>query len=93
MYAKIKSHPSAATLYGEKLVREGVVTREELERVWAGKKAEMQSEKEGDGTPFVAIARRAPVEPAPVDASVRPSSSPGVNVSWMVLSAGKSVPA
>ena len=32
MYAKIKSHPSAATLYGEKLVREGVVTREELER-------------------------------------------------------------
>jgi len=69
MYAKIKSHPSAATLYGEKLVREGVVTREELERVWAGKKAEMQSEKEGDGTPFVAIARRAPVEPPPVDAS------------------------
>ncbi|HYN03164.1 MAG TPA: multifunctional oxoglutarate decarboxylase/oxoglutarate dehydrogenase thiamine pyrophosphate-binding subunit/dihydrolipoyllysine-residue succinyltransferase subunit, partial [Vicinamibacteria bacterium] len=69
MYAKIKTHPSAATLYGEKLVREGVVTREELERVWAGKKAEMQSEKEGDGTPFVAIARRAPVEPAPVDAS------------------------
>ena len=69
MYARIKSHPSAATLYGEKLVREGVVTREELERVWAGKKAEMQSEKEGDGTPFVAIARRAPVEPAPVDAS------------------------
>ncbi len=69
MYAKIKTHPSAATLYGEKLVREGVVTREELERVWAEKKAEMQSEKEGDGTPFVAIARRAPVEPAPVDAS------------------------
>ena len=69
MYAKIKSHPSAATLYGEKLVREGVVTREELERVWAAKKAEMQSKKEGDGTPFVAIARRAPVEPPPVDAS------------------------
>ena len=69
MYAKIKTHPSAATLYGEKLVREGVVTREELETVWAGKKAEMQSAKEGDGTPFVAIARRAPVDPAPVDAS------------------------
>jgi 2-oxoglutarate dehydrogenase E1 component len=69
MYARIKSHPSAATLFGEKLVREGVVTREELEGVWAAKKAEMQSEKDGDGTPFVSIARRAPVEPAPVDAS------------------------
>jgi 2-oxoglutarate decarboxylase len=69
MYARIKSHPSAATLYGEKLVREGVVTREELERLWAAKKEEMQSEKDGDGTPFVTIARRAPVEPAAVDAS------------------------
>ena len=44
MYAKIKSHPSAATLYGEKLVREGVVTREELDRIWAEKKAEMSAE-------------------------------------------------
>jgi 2-oxoglutarate dehydrogenase E1 component len=69
MYARIKSHPSAATLFGEKLVREGVVTREELEAVWAAKKAEMQSEQKGDGTPFVTIARRAPVEPGPVDAS------------------------
>jgi len=69
MYAKIKTHPSAAMLYGEKLVREGVVTREELDKLWAGKKAEMQSEKAGDGTPFVAIARREPREPALVDAS------------------------
>ncbi len=69
MYARIKSHPSAATLFGEKLVRDGVVTREELEAVWAAKKAEMQSEKDGDGTPFVTIARRPPIEPAPVDAS------------------------
>ncbi len=67
MYAKIKTHPSAATLYGEKLVREGVVTREDLEKTWAAKKAEMQAEKDGDGSPFVQIARRAPVEPAPVD--------------------------
>jgi 2-oxoglutarate dehydrogenase E1 component len=67
MYAKIKSHPSAATLYGEKLVREGVLAREELDRVWAAKKEAMQSEKGGDGTPFVTIARRAPVEPQPVD--------------------------
>jgi 2-oxoglutarate dehydrogenase E1 component len=69
MYAKIKTHPSAATLYGEKLVREGVLSREDLEKVWAEKKAAMQSEKGGDGTPFVTIARRAPVEPLPVDAS------------------------
>jgi 2-oxoglutarate decarboxylase len=69
MYAKIKTHPSTATLYGEKLVREGVVAREELDRLWAEKKAEMQSEKTGNGTPFVAIARREPREPAPVDAS------------------------
>jgi 2-oxoglutarate dehydrogenase E1 component len=69
MYARIKTHPSAATLYGERLVREGAVAREELDRLWAEKKAEMQSEKAGDGTPFVAIARREPREPAPVDAS------------------------
>jgi 2-oxoglutarate dehydrogenase E1 component len=68
MYARIKSHPSAATLYGEKLVREGVVTREDLDRVWTDKKAEMQAEGH-DETPFVTIARRAPQAPAPVDAS------------------------
>jgi 2-oxoglutarate dehydrogenase E1 component len=69
MYARIRSHPSAATLYGEKLLREGVVTREELERTWAEKRAAMQSEKAGDGTPFVAIARRAAAPPPPVDAA------------------------
>jgi 2-oxoglutarate dehydrogenase E1 component len=69
MYAKIRSHPSAASLYGEKLVREGVLTREELDRIWAEKKEAMQSEKGGDGTPFVAIARRSPVEPPPLDAA------------------------
>ena len=31
LYRKIKEHPSVATLYGERLVREGVVTAEELE--------------------------------------------------------------
>jgi 2-oxoglutarate dehydrogenase E1 component len=69
MYAKIKGHPSAARLYGEKLVREGVVTREELDKVWAESKAQMLSEEKGDGTPFVRIARRAPHQPAPVDPS------------------------
>ena len=31
MYARIKNHPSAASLYGDKLVREGTVTREALD--------------------------------------------------------------
>ena len=44
MYAKIKAHPSAASLYGEKLVREAVVSRDELDRLWAAKKAEMSAE-------------------------------------------------
>jgi 2-oxoglutarate dehydrogenase E1 component len=69
MYLKIRSHPSAATLYGEKLVREGVLAREALEAVWAEKKAAMQAEKGGDGTPFVTIARRAAVAPTMLDSS------------------------
>ena len=40
MYRKIKGHTSVAQLYGEQLVREGVVTREELDALWAAKKAE-----------------------------------------------------
>ena len=69
MYARIKGHPSAASLYGEKLVREGVVTREDLDKVWADKKAAVQSERGGDSTPFVAVARRATVAPTMLDAS------------------------
>jgi 2-oxoglutarate dehydrogenase E1 component len=67
MYAKIKSHPSVGQLYGEMLVRTGAITREELDRVWAEKKAEMQ--KEGDGGALAAIERRAAVPATPVDAS------------------------
>ena len=69
MYARIKNHPSAASLYGEKLVREGTVTQEALDALWAAKKAEMQSEGEEAKTPFAAIERREPRAPAPVDAS------------------------
>ncbi len=70
MYARIKNHPSAATLYGEKLVREGSRhRRSELDALWAAKKAEMQAEGEEAKTPFAAIGRRAPQPPAPVDAS------------------------
>ena len=69
MYSRIKEHPSVATLYGDKLVREGVVTGEERDRLWAEGKAAMQSEEEPPAEPFAAIARREPVEPAPVDAA------------------------
>ncbi len=67
MYSKIKSHTSAGPLYGEQLVRQGTVTREELDKLWAAKKAEMQ--REGEAGPLARIARRAPVEPPPVDAA------------------------
>ena len=35
MYAKIKSHTSVAQLYGEQLVRKGLMSREELDKLWA----------------------------------------------------------
>jgi len=68
MYAKIKSHPSVAHIYGEQLVRSGTVTREELDALWAAKKAEIQQEGEEDGG-FAAVARRQQVEPPPVDST------------------------
>ena len=67
MYSKIKSHTSVGQLYGEQLVRLGTVTREELDKLWAEKKAEMQ--REGEAGPLARIARRAAVEPPPVDAA------------------------
>jgi 2-oxoglutarate dehydrogenase E1 component len=69
MYSRIKDHPSVATLYGDKLVREGVVRGEEHDRLWAAAKAAMQSEGGPATEPFAEIARRAPVELARVDAS------------------------
>ncbi|HVO09357.1 MAG TPA: multifunctional oxoglutarate decarboxylase/oxoglutarate dehydrogenase thiamine pyrophosphate-binding subunit/dihydrolipoyllysine-residue succinyltransferase subunit [Vicinamibacteria bacterium] len=76
MYAKIKTHPSAASLYGAKLVREGVVTREELDKLWAEKKAEMSSEGVAPAAPFEAVERRQPralaeVDPAAMRARLR----------------------
>jgi len=67
MYAKIKSHTSVAQLYSEQAVRAGVLTRDELDALWAEKKAEMQ--REGEARPFAVIARRAVLPPAPVDAA------------------------
>jgi 2-oxoglutarate dehydrogenase E1 component len=66
MYAKIKSHPSVAHIYGETLVRQGVLTAAELEALWAEKKAAVQRDEPEEPLP----ARRPPVvEAAPVDAS------------------------
>ena len=67
MYAKIKSHTSVGQLYSEHLVRSGAISREEVDKVWAEKKALMQ--REGDGGALGQIARRTPVASGPVDAA------------------------
>jgi 2-oxoglutarate decarboxylase len=67
MYSKIRSHTSVASLYGESLVKGGVLERADLDALWATKKAAMQ--QEGDAGPFVAPLKRAAIEPAPVEAS------------------------
>ena len=36
LYRKIKEHPSVATLYGERLVREGVLTADEVQAMREG---------------------------------------------------------
>ncbi len=65
MYARIKTHPSVATIYGEKLVASGAMSREDLENIWATKRALMQ-QTEGGATPEA----KAPVaEPPEADAS------------------------
>ena len=66
MYAKIKSHPSVGTLYGETMVRQGAVTAAELEKLWSEKKAAMQGGDEEEG---LAIQRPSMVVPAAVDGS------------------------
>jgi 2-oxoglutarate dehydrogenase E1 component len=67
MYAKIKSHTSVGQLYGDHALRAGWINREELEALWAAKKAEMQ--REGEAGSLAVIARRPAVELTPVDAS------------------------
>jgi 2-oxoglutarate dehydrogenase E1 component len=42
MYQKIKSHASVARLYGESLVRQGLLTAPELEGLWAAEKAGLE---------------------------------------------------
>jgi 2-oxoglutarate dehydrogenase E1 component len=67
MYSKIKSHLSVAHIYSEQALRAGWITREELDALWAAKRAEMQ--REGEAGPLGSIARRAPEPPPPVDAA------------------------
>ncbi len=66
MYAKIRSHTSVAHLYGDQLVRTEAVGREELDRLWTEKKAQMQ--QEGEAGALATIARRAATPPASADA-------------------------
>jgi len=65
MYARIKNHPSVATIFGEKLVRSGDLSREELETIWATKRAAMQQ----IGNPPAPEPPPAVMEPKEVDAS------------------------
>lgn len=65
MYAKIKNHASVGNIYGESLVRQKAVTREELDAVWQAKKAQMQ--REGDGSAFATIERKAVTPPPTFD--------------------------
>ena len=44
MYAKIRGHSTVATLYGEALVRKGVLDEGELRELWNAAKAQMGSE-------------------------------------------------
>jgi 2-oxoglutarate dehydrogenase E1 component len=67
MYSKIKAQASVAQLYGAQLVRAGVVSQAELDRLWADKKTAMQ--REGEDGSLAVIARRAPVPAPEVDAS------------------------
>jgi 2-oxoglutarate decarboxylase len=67
MYAKIKSHTSVGQLYAEHVVRSGAISREEVDKIWAEKKAQMQ--REGDGGGLGQIARREPSIAAPADAA------------------------
>jgi 2-oxoglutarate dehydrogenase E1 component len=65
MYARIKNHPSVASIYGEKLVASGAMSREDLENIWATKRAMMQ-QTEGGAAPE---AKTLPAEPPVVDAA------------------------
>ena len=67
MYSKIKSHTSVGQLYGEQALRAGWITREELDAVWAQKKAELQ--RDGEAGSLAVIARRPQVALTPVDRS------------------------
>ena len=62
MYAQDQEpHVGRRSSTASTLVRTGAITREELDALWAEKKAEMQ--REGEGGSLAQIARRAPATP------------------------------
>jgi len=67
MYAKIRSHATVGTLYGETLVRKGVLDEGELQDLWKAAKAQM-----GSGEPAAAPAPEPP-PPQPPPAAEPPS--------------------
>ncbi len=64
MYSKIEAQPSVAHIYAEKCVREGLISRAELDALWSERKADMR--REGEPGEFATIARRSAVAPEPV---------------------------
>jgi len=65
MYARIKSQPSTAHLYAERLVREQVVSRGSVDALWESKRSAFESE--GEPGQLAAISRRTPRAPAPAE--------------------------
>jgi len=64
MYAKIKNHTPVGQLYGEHLVRTGVITREELDRLWTEKKARCSARGRRARSPRSRAARRSRPRPS-----------------------------
>ncbi len=66
MYQKIKSHASVAHLYGESLVRQGLLAATEIEGMWAAEKAGLErAYDETRGTAKASFADSLAVPPAP----------------------------
>jgi 2-oxoglutarate dehydrogenase E1 component len=82
MYARIGSHPSVARLYGDALVREGVLRPEELDALWQEKRARMGEEG--------ASGAELPAQPGP--GAPPPAGLPAPAAPGAVLAALGSVP-
>jgi 2-oxoglutarate decarboxylase len=66
MYQKIKSHTSVARLYGEVLVKQGQLTKADLDGLWAASKAELErAYDEARGTQKASFVDSLAAPPAP----------------------------